>query len=259
MKPSALIKLVTVGIAVLAAVGVIIAQSDNEPKTLKALLITGGCCHDYKLQKEIISAGISERVPTEWEIFYEMDAKKSKAYLSNEGWADGFDYIVYNHCFAKETDVEFIDSVAAIHEAGMPAVALHCAMHSYHWNVPAEEGKEKTWPSLLGVSSKGHGPKASITVTKVKEHANHPVLKDLPDGWQTPEGELYNVQKIISATVLATGDNGKVKEPQACIWVNEYGKGRIFGTTIGHHNSTMASEEYLDLLGNGVRWIMGME
>jgi hypothetical protein len=31
-----------------------------------------------------------------------MDEKKSKARLSKKGWADGYDYIVYNHCFAHE-------------------------------------------------------------------------------------------------------------------------------------------------------------
>jgi type 1 glutamine amidotransferase len=45
------------------------------------------------------------------------------------------------------------------------------------------------------------------------------------------------------------------KKPQACIWVNTHGKGRIFATTIGHHNSTMSTKEYLDMLGNAVRWI----
>lgn len=263
MRVSFLKLLAPVAILV-ALVGALTGQGEKraESKSLKALLVTGGCCHDYKVQKDIITAGIGQRVPVDWTVFFEMDQKKSKEYLSKEGWADDYDFIVYNHCFAKEADTAFIDSVVAVHEKGKPAVALHCAMHSYHWNVKAKEGEEKTWPKFLGVSSKGHGPKASIEVAKVEEQAKHPVLKDLPDGWKTPEGELYNVQKVLgSATVLAYGDNGKVKEPQVCIWVNEFGprKTRVFGTTIGHHNSTMSTNEYLDLLGNGVRWIMKMD
>jgi type 1 glutamine amidotransferase len=54
---------------------------------------------------------------------------------------------------------------------------------------------------------------------------------------------------------LAYGNNGVAKEPQAVIWTNEHGKGRIFATTIGHHNSTMSTKEYLDLVTNGVRWV----
>ena len=114
---------------------------------------------------------------------------------------------------------------------------------------------------MLGASSKGHGPKKSITVNLVKENADHPVIKDLPDGWRTPEGELYNVQEIYpGTTVLAYGDNGNTTrplEPQACIWVNQHGRGRIFATTLGHHNSTVSTKEYLDLLGNAVKWVTG--
>jgi type 1 glutamine amidotransferase len=59
---------------------------------------------------------------------------------------------------------------------------------------------------------------------------------------------------------LAYGDNGpkhKPEEPQACIWVNQYGKGKVFATTIGHHNETVSTKEFLDLITNGVRWATG--
>jgi len=224
-------------------------------KPLKGILITGGCCHDYAKQKNIISEGISKRVPVKWEIYFEMNQQKSKEYLSKKGWADPYDFVVWNHCFAHEADTDFIGSLAAIHKEGKPALALHCAMHSYHWKVAQPKDGEKVWPAFLGVSSRGHGPKRQIKVTKVKGKEDHPVIKDLPDGWTTPEGELYNVQRVLTAEVLAHGENGVAKEPQACIWVNQYGKARIFGTTIGHHNSTMSTKEYLDLLGNAVKWV----
>ena len=222
----------------------------------RALFITGGCCHDYDRQKDIISEGINERIPTEWDIFYENDQKKSKARLSKSGWADDYDYILYSHCFAHEKDGEFVKSITDVHKAGKPAIALHCAMHSYHWSIPAKEGEKKDWTNMLGASSKGHGPKAPITINKVKENAGHSIMKDMPDGWMTPEGELYNVQQVYEGTtVLAYGENGKAKEPQALVWINTHGKGRIFSTTLGHHNSTMSTKEYLDMLGNAVKWI----
>ena len=46
----------------LAIVGVSLSQSAMaETKPLKALLITGGCCHDYKTQKDLLKAGIESR------------------------------------------------------------------------------------------------------------------------------------------------------------------------------------------------------
>ena len=109
------------------------SAEEKKAAPLKALLITGGCCHDYKNQKDIVSEGISARVPTEWTIHLDGDQAKNQETLSKPGWADGYDFVVYNHCFAKQTDEAFIKSVTSVHEAGLPAMALHCAMHSFHY------------------------------------------------------------------------------------------------------------------------------
>lgn len=254
MKPTHLLK---VGVALILVAVASIAQQE-EAKPIKALMVTGEGYHDYESQKTIISEGVSERIPVEWTIIHDKNAAECKESLGKEGWADGYDIVVYNICHAKETDTDFIDSVAAVHHAGKPAIAIHCTMHSFHWNVKAEEGKEKTWCEFLGVSSKGHGPKKEITVALTDSGKKHPVTADLPEGWTTPEGELYNVQKVLEGTdVLAYGSNGVAKEPQACVWVNVYGEGRVMSTTIGHHNSTMQTKEYLDLIANGMKWAVG--
>ena len=230
--------------------------ANGADKPLKALLVTGEGYHDYTAQKKIISEGISKRMNVDWTIMHHKNTDQCKADLGKKGWADGYDVVIYNICHAREADSKFIDSVAAVHSAGKPAIALHCTMHSFHWNVKAKNGdqSDKTWVKFLGVRSLNHGPKAPITVKALKK--DHPVLKGIPATWKTPEGELYNVLEVLpSATALATGDNGKVKTPQVCIWVNKFGKGRVFSTTLGHHNSTMSTKEYLDLLANGVRWV----
>ncbi|MFV1995847.1 MAG: ThuA domain-containing protein, partial [Verrucomicrobiales bacterium] len=72
------------------------------------------------------------------------------------------------------------------------------------------------------------------------------------------EGELYNVLKLWpQATALAQGTSETTTDPQICIWINEYGKSRVFGTTIGHHNSTMSDPVYLDLVTRGLLWATG--
>jgi type 1 glutamine amidotransferase len=38
------------------------------------------------------------------------------------------------------------------------------------------------------------------------------------------------------------------------IWTNQYGKARVFGTTLGHHNETMGHEVYLDFVSRGLLW-----
>src|SRR6185295_16711534 len=41
------------------------------------------------------------------------------------------------------------------------------------------------------------------------------------------------------------------------IWVNTYGKGRVFGTTLAHNNTTMSHTNYLDMLTRGLLWTVG--
>lgn len=38
-----------------------LARADDPPKPIRALLVLGGCCHDYGHQKDILTRGISRR------------------------------------------------------------------------------------------------------------------------------------------------------------------------------------------------------
>ncbi|MGE9269673.1 MAG: ThuA domain-containing protein [Verrucomicrobiales bacterium] len=223
-------------------------HAESQPEELRVLMLTGGCCHDYEAQKEILAAGISERAAVKFTTLHEggKGHKHQFELLKKKGWEKDFDVLLYNICFARETDVAYIESIVDTHKAGLPAVALHCSTHSYHWDAKTDE-----WESFLGVTSLNHGPKAPIKMTPVVK--DHPVTKEFPVSWTTPQGELYNIQKVHeSATVLIEGENGKSKQP--CVWVNELEGARVFGTTVGHHNETMADPVYLDLVTRGLLW-----
>ena len=47
-------------------------RAAEAPKPIRALLICGGCCHDYDAQKELISQGLAERARIEVEIEFCM-------------------------------------------------------------------------------------------------------------------------------------------------------------------------------------------
>ena len=40
-------------------------------------------------------------------------------------------------------------------------------------------------------------------------------------------------------------------------WINQYGKGRVFGTLLGHDKQTAGQEVYARLLANGLLWVCG--
>ncbi len=241
-------------LAVLAGVSALVADTKPETETktapLKALLITGGCCHDYDKQKIIIPAGISERANVEWTVIHEGGKSRDHqvSVYSEEGWADDFDVVVHNECFGAVEDVAFVESIAKVHAEGKPGVTLHCSTHSYR------AAKTDEWRKCLGVSSFNHGKHAPITMTPIE--AEHPVVKGFPESWTTPQGELYNIEKVWEGcTPLIMGEaSGR---ENVCVWVNEYGEGKVFGTTVGHHNETMAEDVYLDLVTRGLLWACG--
>ena len=240
-----------------AVIALAITASLQSEEPLKVLLVTGENHHDYENQKKILSEGVKERVPSEWTVWHHKNPDAAKAALSVKGWADDYDVVVYNICHAVEKDKAFVDKLCKVHHDGKPAVAIHCTMHSYHFTIKGKEG-EKEFNRLLGGYSRKHGAHKPIKVTKTV--VDNPSTKDMPAEWSTTQGELYILKKLYdTTTVLAYGDAGYEEGPQPVIWLNRYGAGRIFCTTLGHHNSTMERPEYLDMISNGIKWAAGKE
>ena len=219
---------------------------------IQALLVTGGCCHDYARQKLILTRGISARADVIWTVAHQGgSATDSKIPLyADSDWANGFDVVVHNECFADVRDKEFVDNVLRPHRRGLPALLIHCAMHSYRTGDPR-------WFEFVGVESPSHGPHYPYTVEF--RALDHPVLRGLGASLHVPRGELYHtVRKFESATVLGIAKRRSDGEEQASVWTNRYGDGKVFATTIGHYNEAMAEPSYLDLVTRGLLWACGV-
>ncbi|MGB6221927.1 ThuA domain-containing protein [Haloferula sp.] len=223
---------------------------------IKALLITGGCCHDYDTQREIIPAAIDSqsKYPVEWTIFHQRTEAGDMLleFYKNPDWAKGYDIVVHNECFANVGDVDYIAGILKPHLEGTPAVLVHCTMHCYRKGPIAED-----WWKFCGVHSPGHGPKHPFEVEITNKE--HEITKGM-ENWTTPNGELYYINKIYpTATPLAQSMSEAKKKMFTNIWVNAYGpkKTRVFGTTIGHHNETMLQENYMDMITRGFLWAAG--
>lgn len=244
-----------------ALAGIAFVQpSYAETKPLKALLLTGGCCHDYKTQKDIIKKGIESRANIVIDQIH-TDNGSTKPDLPIYGmpeYAKGYDVVIHNECAADINDDAVVKGVLAPHKEGLPGVNLHCAMHSYRIGNPGEAVKEldtphSQWFEYLGLQSSGHGPQKPISIVFVDK--KHPVTNGFAD-WTTINEELYNNIKVFeTAHVLAKGK--QEGNEGVVVWTNDYKGTRVFNTTIGHNNATIEDARYLDLLARGILWACG--
>ncbi|MCA9058239.1 MAG: ThuA domain-containing protein [Planctomycetaceae bacterium] len=220
-------------------------------RPLKGLLITGGCCHDYENQKRIITEGISQRVNIEWDVAHEGGESRDHkiSTYKQPGWAKQYDVIVHNECFGAVVDDEFVRSIAEAHFEGVPAIIIHCSLHSYRM---APVGAD-SWRELIGVTSRSHEKHRSVLVKSVND--DHPVMRGFPAEWQSPNGELYKIEKVWPNCIpLAQAYGADTKLDHPVVWVNTFGRARVFGTSLGHHNETMNTEVWLNLVSRGVLW-----
>ncbi len=248
----------------------------DAPKPLKVLLITGGCCHDYATQKDLLKQGLEARAHLVIDQMH-TDDKSTKPALplyGNPDYAKGYDLVIHDECAADIKDPEVIAGVLKPHQDGIPGVNLHCAMHSYRFGdfrKPVPAGADNAgWFEYLGLQSTGHGPQAPVEISLVE--AAHPANQGLSD-WTTINEELYNNVQILTGKPLARGKQtvkskkkgadadapAEEKTSESVVtWTNLYhGKTRVWSTTIGHNNATVEDARYLDAVVRGVLWATG--
>jgi hypothetical protein len=247
-------------------------------KPLKILLITGGCCHDYAKQKDILKKGIEERVNATVDIIWgsktqtnadgtttivnDPSTKPAIPIYGNPDYAKGYDLVLHDECSAGVSDLATIDGVLKPHRDGIPGVNLHCAMHSYRFgdfSKPVADGAENShWYEYLGLQTIRHGKQLPIAITFLE--TGSPITKGMQN-WTTINEELYNNIRVWDdAKALARGKQEPGDKPgdndNVVIWTHEYGPKhtRVFSTTLGHNNATVEDARYMDLVTRGVLW-----
>lgn len=237
------------------------AARPDEPRPIRALLVIGGCCHDYKTQKELLTKGVSARANVQWVVAYDPDTttRHLNPVYASDDWAKEFDVVVHDECSADVKDPKVVDRILRPHRDGLPAVVLHCGMHSYR-----TEGYPKMtpWFEFTGLVTTGHGPQVPIAIAYLDSES--PITRGLTD-WRTGPEELYNNptgRLLETAQPLARGrqtyrtKDGTDRTDEAIVaWTNRYnGKTRVFATTLGHNNETVGDPRYLDLIARGLLW-----
>ncbi len=103
-----------------------------------------------------------------------------------------------------------------------------------------------------------HGPPHLIPITL--RVANHPITKGMPEVWMTTKDECYARLRgpAENMTILATGRDMSGKAPtdrnEPILMVLNYGKGRIFHTTLGHDDYSIEGVGFIISFLRGTEW-----
>ena len=105
-----------------------------------------------------------------------------------KSWAEGYDLVIHNECFADTKDSAYIKKITRAHYKGVNAVVVHCAMHSYR------AAEIHDWREFLGVTTRRHDHQSRYRVMVVRP--DHEVMKGIPAEWTGAKDELYIIEKV---------------------------------------------------------------
>ncbi len=124
-----------------------------------------------------------------------------------------------------------------------------------------DSGDMIRWRDGKAVNEKGDpGPrgnhKANFSWVLDVRDQEHPIMKGLPARWKHANDELYATLAgpAENVTVLGTANSDLTHLDEPILMVINYGKGRIFHTTMGHDPVSMKDVGFVTVLDRGAEW-----
>lgn len=150
-------------------------------------------------------------------------------------------------------------------KAGHAFIGIHAASDTFHG-----------WPEfieMLGGAFRHHGPQVSVEC--LNEDPTNPATAPLPPRWTIAQEEIYQFSNYIPSGVhelLILDKHPENNSPGRfpVSWCKDYGKGKVFYTSIGHRediidadpnlkdrkNSVEISKAYQAHLLGGIKWAL---
>lgn len=229
--------------------GVLLLVKFIDGQPIRALLLTGGCWHNYSLHYgELRTAFEREKVQVEWRVI-SLSCERPDAEIS---WIPNVDVVLMNGCYERIHPSYVASFAKAIRTK--PFVPIHCAMHSFRDAAPKPLA---LWHNALGIASKQHEHIASYNVRVVAQtsYVLAPMIRA-----RIVRDELYVVENVLPRTrVLAYSSSQVTGQEHPVFWkrMADSTGSSVFGTTFGHSDETWQDKNFMATLVRGTLWACG--
>jgi type 1 glutamine amidotransferase len=238
------------------------------PKKLLVVTVTKGFRHSSIPTAEKVLGELAQK-SGDFTVDYvrtdaEMEEKMTAAALKN------YDGVI----FANTTgNLPLPDKQAFLLwiKSGKAFIGMHSATDTFHGTNGID-----SYIDMIGGEFKEHHAQAEVDC--INQDPKHPADQPLPPSWHLKD-EIYLMKnfersKVHGLLMLDKHPNDKTPGDYPIAWCKEYGKGRVFYTSLGHRedvwdpntapsfkreNSKEVSELYQKHILGGIRWALGLE
>jgi len=254
-----------------AALLVPVVAQGQEPKKILLVTVTVGFPHSSiataeKVLKEmgeksgsfvisdIVGSGPRPRYKSQ-EKAWEQTIKQDLAEKMSPSELKKYDAII----FANTTgDLPVPDKAAFLQfiKDGKAFIGMHSASDTFH----GSDGSVDPFIEMLGGEFLSHGPQVGVEC--INEDPQHPACAHIEGSWKIKMEEIYLLknyhrEKVHSLLSLEKHPNNNTPGHFPIAWCKNYGKGKVFYTSLGHREDVWESQEYQKHVLGGIRWALG--
>lgn len=138
-------------------------------------------------------------------------------------------------------------------KAGHAFIGMHSAIDTFHKYPPFME--------MIGGEFMQHGPQVSVTC--INQDIRHPATRRLGATYEVFD-EIYQLKnfhrdQVHGLLTLDKHPNNGTPGDYPISWCKQFGRGKVFFTSLGHREEVWESATYQDHILGGIRWALGLE